>query len=75
MLPATTTTTGSRTQLTVPSGGLELLFADQRSIKMALPATNPATGAATTVGDLVHHLADNVMDDTRKELFVVERAV
>jgi ubiquitin related modifier 1 len=36
---------------------------------------DPSTNAATTVGYLVNHLANNLMADARKELFVVEDSV
>jgi len=57
------------------SGGLELLFANQRTRKLEVPATDPSTNAPTTVGYLVRHLVEDVMVDKRKELFVVAGTV
>ncbi|KAA8913144.1 ubiquitin-related modifier 1 [Sphaerosporella brunnea] len=57
------------------SGGLELLFKNQRTYKLSVPDVDPSTNAATTVGYLVKHLAADVMVDARKELFVVEGSV
>ncbi|KAF8248867.1 ubiquitin related modifier 1, partial [Wilcoxina mikolae CBS 423.85] len=57
------------------SGGLELLFSNQRTYKLSFPSIDPSTNAATTIGYLVHHLVDNLMADKRKELFVVDGAV
>jgi ubiquitin related modifier 1 len=57
------------------SGGLELLFANQRTHKLEVPAVDSSTNAPTTVGYLVRYLVGNVMADKRKELFVVDGTV
>jgi ubiquitin related modifier 1 len=59
----------------LPSGGLELLFKNQRKYQLNVPAVNPSTKAPTTIGYLVRHLADDLMADKRKELFVVNEVV
>lgn len=52
-------------------GGLEMLFADQRQHKLSIPAQNKQ-GKPTTVASLIDHLCQDVMKDSRKELFVLE---
>ncbi|TGZ83142.1 ubiquitin related modifier 1 [Ascodesmis nigricans] len=76
-IPSSTATTG---QIKVEfSGGLELLFANQRSVTLPLPlpTTTSTSTLATppTVGDLVTYLVNTAMVDPRKELFVVDGAV
>ena len=53
------------------SGGLEMLFSDQRKHSLRVPGKDDK-GNAVTVGWLIHHLCDEVMKDTRKEMFVLE---
>ncbi|ATY66993.1 ubiquitin-related modifier 1 [Cordyceps militaris CM01] len=53
------------------SGGLEMLFSDQRLHSLSLPARDK-DGKPTTIAFLIEHLCQNVMNDTRKELFVLE---
>ncbi len=60
-----------RNLLTGFSGGLELLFSDQRKHSLQVPAKDEK-GNATTVGWLVHHLCEEVMKDSRKEMFVLD---
>ncbi|PGH14447.1 hypothetical protein AJ79_03090 [Helicocarpus griseus UAMH5409] len=55
------------------TGGLEALFSNQRKHTLSLPA-NPEN-EPFTIATLVHHLCENVMKDTRQELFVVDGAV
>ncbi|KAI5803150.1 hypothetical protein EDC01DRAFT_646019 [Geopyxis carbonaria] len=64
-------------QITVEfSGGLELLFANQRAYKnIKVPSIDPDTNQPTNVNWLVHHLVSNLMVDKRKELFVVDGSV
>ncbi|CCX07207.1 ubiquitin-related modifier 1 [Pyronema domesticum] len=50
------------------SGGLELLFASERSLSLEV-------AEGTTVGELVNILVDKHMVDTRTELFVVDGTV
>jgi hypothetical protein len=59
----------------IPSGGLELLFASQRSHKIALPATDPATNQPVNVGFLIDWLCKNLMKDPRQDMFVLEGTV
>jgi ubiquitin related modifier 1 len=54
-----------------PSGGLEMLFSDQRKHNISVPVKD-GNGQAVTVGWLVKYLSEEVMKDTRKELFVLD---
>ncbi|EQL01294.1 hypothetical protein G6O67_000235 [Ophiocordyceps sinensis] len=61
-------------QLTVTvefSGGLEMLFSDQRRHSLSLPSMD-SDGRPSNIAFLIHHLCEHVMKDTRKELFVLE---
>lgn len=58
-----------------PSGGLELLFSSQRSHKIALPCTDPATNQPVNVGFLIDWLCKNLMKDPRQDMFVLEGTV
>ncbi|KAM3466056.1 hypothetical protein MY5147_005134 [Beauveria neobassiana] len=53
------------------SGGLEMLFSDQRLHSLALPAQD-TEGKPTTLAYLINHLCQNVMNDTRSELFILD---
>ncbi|KAI1802284.1 ubiquitin related modifier 1 [Daldinia bambusicola] len=53
------------------TGGLEMLFSDQRRHSISLPATNK-DGKPTTIADLIHHLCEHTMKDSRKDLFVLQ---
>ncbi|PKK45119.1 hypothetical protein CI102_11600 [Trichoderma harzianum] len=53
------------------SGGLEMLFSDQRRHSLTLPAKDK-DGNPSNIAYLIHHLCENVMKDTRKELFVLQ---
>jgi ubiquitin related modifier 1 len=48
-----------------------MLFSDQRKHSLQIPAKDD-NGNAVTVGWLVHHLCEDVMKDTRKEMFVLD---
>ena len=48
-----------------------MLFSDQRSHALTVPRTNK-DGAPFTIADLIDHLCQNVMKDSRQELFVLE---
>ena len=48
-----------------------MLFSDQRKHSLSVPAKDDK-GNAVTVGWLVHHLCEEVMKDTRKEMFVLD---
>lgn len=52
------------------SGGLEMLFDDQKRVSIELP-TAEAEGKPT-LAFLIGYLCKNVMKDTRKELFVLD---
>ncbi|KAI5292760.1 Ubiquitin- modifier 1 [Ascosphaera acerosa] len=56
------------------SGGLEILFGNQRQYKLALPATEES-GAPATIAFLVRYLCDKVMQDPRRELFLLDGSV
>jgi len=58
----------------VASGGLELLFSNQRKHQVALPASD-AEGTPSTVGYLVKWLCENLIKDPRKEMFVLDDSV
>jgi ubiquitin related modifier 1 len=58
-------------QLFPPSGGLEMLFADKRRHSLQLPSTDK-DARSSTVGFLIQYLCENVMQDTRKDLFVLD---
>ncbi|KAI5862750.1 ubiquitin-related modifier 1 [Durotheca rogersii] len=53
------------------TGGLEMLFSDQRRHSVALPATNKE-GKPATIANLIEYLCDNAMKDAGKELFVLD---
>ncbi|KAH8751722.1 ubiquitin-related modifier 1 [Hyaloscypha sp. PMI_1271] len=53
------------------TGGLEMLFSDERKHRLSVPAKD-SKGAAVTVGWLVHYLCDEIMKDNRKEMFVLD---
>ncbi|EEH02592.1 conserved hypothetical protein [Histoplasma capsulatum G186AR] len=61
------------------TGGLEAIFNNTRKHTLSIPATypSPSTGEPepTSVASLVHYLIENVMEDKRQELFVVDGAV
>ncbi|KAK2872089.1 Ubiquitin- modifier 1 [Arthroderma sp. PD_2] len=56
------------------TGGLEMLFSNERTHKIALPSRD-SNGVAANISYLVKYLIENVMKDQRKELFVVDDAV
>ncbi|CAK7272898.1 Ubiquitin-related modifier 1 [Sporothrix epigloea] len=53
------------------SGGLEMLFADQKRLDLRLPAAD-SLGRPATVGFLIAHLCATAMTDGRKDLFVAD---
>ncbi|XXH00347.1 Nuclear cap-binding protein subunit 1 [Hypoxylon texense] len=53
------------------TGGLEMLFSDQRRHSLSIPVTNKE-GKPFTIADLIEHLCNHTMKDTRKELFVLD---
>ncbi|PFH56140.1 hypothetical protein XA68_17009 [Ophiocordyceps unilateralis] len=65
---------GGAKQVTITvefSGGLEILFADQRHHSLVLPAQD-SQGRPPTMAYLIHHLCQHVIQDTRKQLFVLD---
>ncbi|KAL6402398.1 ubiquitin-like modifier 1 [Ilyonectria robusta] len=64
--------TSPQLSLTVEfSGGLEMLFSHQRSHTLTIPAADK-DGRASTIAYLIDYLCDHVMDDSRKDLFVLD---
>ncbi|KAF9777665.1 Ubiquitin- modifier 1 [Fusarium sp. DS 682] len=53
------------------SGGLEMLFSNQRQHALAIPAADQ-DGKPVDIAYLIDHLCQNVMDDSRKDLFVLD---
>jgi ubiquitin related modifier 1 len=60
--------------LTTCSGGLEILFGNQKKYSLSISTKNES-GAPANVAYLVRHLCDKVMKDPRKELFVLDDTV
>jgi ubiquitin related modifier 1 len=56
------------------SGGLEILFGNQKKYSLSIPAKDEAHAPAS-VAFLVRYLCDKVMKDPRKELFVLDDTV
>lgn len=54
------------------SGGLEMLFDNQRRHAVSLPAVDP-NGKPATIGFLIDYLCKNLMKDPRAELFVLDK--
>lgn len=48
-----------------------MLFADERCHSLAIPSTDK-DGRPSTIAFLIDYLCDNLMKDTRKELFVLD---
>ncbi|OTA87653.1 hypothetical protein M434DRAFT_399391 [Hypoxylon sp. CO27-5] len=53
------------------TGGLEMLFSDQRRHTLSIPAANEQ-GKPVTIANLIGYLCEHVMKDNRKELFVLQ---
>jgi len=60
--------------LTSRSGGLEILFSNQKKYSLSIPAEDES-GAPPNVAFLVRYLCNKVMKDPRKELFVLDDTV
>ncbi|KKY39540.1 putative ubiquitin related modifier 1 [Diaporthe ampelina] len=56
------------------SGGLEMLFSDQRQHKLVIPA-HDKDSKPVTISYLIDHLCQHVMKDSRKELFVLDNHI
>jgi ubiquitin related modifier 1 len=57
-----------------PSGGLELLFDNEKQHQVELPATDDL-GEPVNVKFLVQWLCKNMMKDPREEMFVLDGSV
>ena len=55
----------------VGSGGLEILFSNERKHNISLPA-QLKDGNPPKIAFLLQYLVENVMKDERKELFILE---
>lgn len=53
------------------SGGLEMLFSNKRQHALTIPAADQ-DGKPVDIAYLIDHLCQNVMDDSRKDLFVLD---
>ncbi|CEL01588.1 Putative Ubiquitin-related modifier 1 [Aspergillus calidoustus] len=53
------------------TGGLEILFGNERKHKVTLPA-QLVNGTRPNISYLLQYLVNNLMKDQRKELFVLE---
>ncbi|KAM0435277.1 hypothetical protein ACHAPT_003371 [Fusarium lateritium] len=53
------------------SGGLEMLFSDKRHHSLVIPAVTQ-DGKPANIAYLIDHLCQNVMQDSRKDLFVLD---
>ncbi|KAF2014881.1 ubiquitin related modifier 1 [Aaosphaeria arxii CBS 175.79] len=56
------------------SGGLELLFDNERKLSLALPSRDE-NGATSNIAYLVRYLCETTMKDPRKDLFVLDGTV
>ncbi|KAL2760791.1 hypothetical protein ACRALDRAFT_1073508 [Sodiomyces alcalophilus JCM 7366] len=73
--PTANATTGDQLSLTIEfSGGLEMLFDDQRRYDVSIPAITK-DGKPTNIAFLVDYVCQNLMKDSRKELFVLDEHI
>jgi ubiquitin related modifier 1 len=56
------------------SGGLEMLFSNERKLSLSIPAQNK-DGQAANVAFLIDYLCEKEMKDPRKDLFVLDGSV
>ncbi|PNS19329.1 hypothetical protein CAC42_2506 [Sphaceloma murrayae] len=56
------------------TGGLEILFSNQRIHQFPMPPS-ARPGSPTTVTDLIHYLAKDVVQQDKKDLFVLDGSV
>ncbi|KAJ5578867.1 ubiquitin related modifier 1 [Penicillium hetheringtonii] len=71
---ADSTNGGAATTISITvefTGGLEILFSNERKHTITLPA-RLEDASQPTISYLLKHLVDNVMKDDRKELFIME---
>jgi len=59
-------------ELRKSSGGLELMFDNKPSQIIRLPSKVPGTSESANIRYLLKYLCDELMTDTRKELFVLD---
>lgn len=52
-----------------------MLFSNKKKHEIQMPATNSEADSPSTIADLINFLCDNLMDDPRKDLFVLEDTV
>lgn len=57
--------------ITFYSGGLEILFSNERKHRITLPG-RLGDGSQPNISFLLRYLVDNLMKDQRKELFIME---
>jgi Urm1 (Ubiquitin related modifier) len=67
--------TSNESRLIISSGGLEMLFSNERKHHLKLPNKSEDGLVAANIAYLVRYLCDNLMKDKRKELFVLDDAV
>ena len=60
--------------LTERSGGLEMLFSNQREHRISIPALD-GDKRPSNVAFLIQYLCDNLMKDPRKAMFVIDDSV
>ncbi|QSZ29318.1 hypothetical protein DSL72_003832 [Monilinia vaccinii-corymbosi] len=53
------------------TGGLEMLFSHQRNHQLSIPKTD-SKGDPVTIGWLVNYLCHEIMQDSRKDMFVLD---
>ncbi|EPS26092.1 hypothetical protein PDE_01028 [Penicillium oxalicum 114-2] len=53
------------------TGGLELLFGNERKHKISVPSRT-SDGNPTNISHLLPYLVENLMQDQRKEMFIME---
>lgn len=56
----------------ISSGGLEMLFSNQKRHSLNIPVTD-ANNKPVTIAFLIDHLTKNLMTDPRSELFVLDK--
>lgn len=79
MASNTATETVSPPMETIPisvefTGGLEMLFANERKHSLAIPAKT-SDEKQPTIAWLIQYLVENLMQDSRKELFILDNHV
>ena len=57
------------------SGGLELMFSNKATHDINIPSNIPGSTQSANVKYLLKYLCEELMQDTRKELFVVDESI